>query len=84
MNGFLGSLACVPAALLVASATGDVGNRSVVLALLCYVGLGVGARALIPTHEQALVVAYWAMSILALVYLGFAPWIPRSKLATAR
>jgi hypothetical protein len=43
-----------------------------------------GARALIPTHGQALVVAYWAMSILALVYLGFAPWIPRSKLATAR
>lgn len=68
----LASLACVPAALRVAGATGDVENRSVFLALLCYVGLGAAARALIPTYGQSVAVAYWGMSILAVVYLGFA------------
>jgi len=43
----------------------------VFLALLCYVGLGAAARALIPTYGQSVAVAYWGMSI-AVVYLGFA------------
>jgi hypothetical protein len=56
----------------------------VFLALFCYVGLGVGARALIPTYGQALVVAYWGMSFLAVVYLGFAWWARRRTLLTDR
>jgi hypothetical protein len=47
-------------------------NRSVFLALLCYFGLGAAARALIPTYGQSVAVAYWGMSILAVVYLDFA------------
>ena len=54
------------------------------LALFRYVGLGVGARALIPTYGQALVVAYWGMSFLAVVYLGFAWWARRRTLLTDR
>jgi len=41
----------------------------VFLSLLLYVGLGAGARALVPVYGQALVVAYWGLSILALLYL---------------
>jgi hypothetical protein len=44
-------------------------NRRVFFSLLAYVALGVGARALVPTYGQALVVAYWGVSILALAYL---------------
>jgi hypothetical protein len=66
---FLASLTFLPAALWCASAAGDVENRGVFLALSSYLALGVGARALVPTYGQALVVAYWATTILALVYL---------------
>jgi hypothetical protein len=66
---FIASLACVPAAIWIAGRAGDVDTRRTFFSLLSYVGLGVGARALIPTYGQALVVAYWGVSILALAYL---------------
>jgi hypothetical protein len=66
---FIASLACAPVAVWVAGRVGDVDNRRIFVSLLAYVGLGVGERALIPTYGQALVVAYWGVSILALAYL---------------
>jgi hypothetical protein len=66
---FIASLACVPAAIWIAGRAGDVDTRRTFFSLLSYVGLGVGARALIPTYGQALVVAYWGVSILVLAYL---------------
>jgi hypothetical protein len=69
---FLGAFACLPAAVWAAGRAGDVDTRRMFLALLVYVGLGAGVRALIPTYGQALVVAYWGTSIWAFLYvLGF-------------
>jgi hypothetical protein len=66
---FMASLACIPVAVLAAGRVGQLDNRRVFFSLLAYVALGVGARALVPTYGQALVVAYWGVSILALAYL---------------
>ena len=66
---FAGSLACLPAALWATRITADSANRRVFFALLSYVALGAGARALIPTYGQPLAVAYWGVAILALVYV---------------
>src|SRR5262249_15045268 len=66
---FIASLACAPSAVWIARRAGDVDNLRTFLSLLCYIALGVVERALIPTYGQALVVAYWGVSILALAYL---------------
>jgi len=74
---FAASLASIAAALRVTAVARDTERQRIFLALLCYTALGVGARALVPAYGQALVVAYFSVSILAVVFLLDVAWRAR-------
>jgi hypothetical protein len=74
---FAVALVCLLGALWVVAVTRDRERRRIFLSLLGYVALGAGARALVPAYGQALVVAFFGVSILAFVFLVDAAWRSR-------